>query len=1840
MKKTSKTLLAILLVVLCRGAMAQGYLVPTDVSQQNFLPVFNFVLNSANLDFRTTSDKLDKTLFPIYGERSVYWDTHTGGFVYGDTIPMAYSFVSSNPYTAYDWKSKSLQSIQFKAEKDTVVIFGSKETINGTSITWESIYFKNIFESFLTEAPYSIVDEDGIINGALSSNKRLLIIPSFAKSGASATEPIDQLVMSHPGIGTQIKAFLKKGGMVYAEGTGGYLLEKLGVIDAGTFDFDHIVKAPSNSFLNIDPITSNNPIASAASANGNKIYAYDYPSVTSPNAETIIGSDKNVVAFELKGKNAFGGRIVCNLALPTVDGTVNATKGSHQLLWSMDAILYAFANPIDVSRSVFNQLKKEVTAGQNAVAVDAPDTFDIRIKVRNLSDIPVNDIRIQEDINPFFHFVGSSATHSITGQLLSLNGISLAPHSETEIVYQLCTPMPNDSTRKAVNRYLYQGTNNILLAQSTVDYTANDTYYAYSKSYAQAMLLFSAQIAIDADVNWKNFMGLDYQSFKVFAIMENKERTAAKNAEYVQYIPKDMPFYHVDHGLHVPILKMPGGEFVDVLRGSSDEKHPEFDMDHDGHPDVWLDTTSIYPKGYKITEELVYWKNPWKHQVLPTDTIFYEDINHDGKVAMSTKGDGVVDVEEPGDKIRAWKITWNMKDIPGYQSYDPYCSLEVWVDPPDLTAMAAGVGHAKGKLEKYPGMFYPFAQDIDHANLADSSWRNWMMKDTKGNAKWGQFIQQKRNNYFGYTFMDTTESHYKLLPTDSVYGSAPIPNMEFIAVMSMGGDEIDMNHYKPNSSPYSKINYQTIFNEYKSSPVRTAYAAYAPGPNPMQFEYLSNNYKIKDFNSGVALTELPQWGKAKITYDMDASTEYSYYWIRNFGTDVKYNDPSLKLDSIDGLGDGVFGYLVYDIPKGIGGYHISLPRKNNGQYDIDSIVSVDGKPFTKWIDNSNTRDSIQITEDEFQIHVFIPQLLIPPALCDKNKDGIDDWIDDRGDRFSTKTGFLPDAFPKGNGKDYIKFPGKPYRDNIYGIVDSGWYAGADRVMGDDSISKLGKTHIRINAIYEGAGKEGPIEVSKGGWLVCEEIFGGSPWVIFSHVMSSYAEGVNLQLTSTATPSMVKFGRDTCFIKHTIQDLGEPHWFDATFDPYLVSSSYDKATVTVYAGGKEPCSLISPTINMPAAIDPKVDQHTITLMPLVKDSSNRDLVGFPKQLTGSFLQVMVESNSGSDYDWRNIKLTPSLPLELGNSKVVFAYNACPRPLVPGDDIGIFRAGWRFNQPEGEVLVKMGNTMPFMQSGRKAYFMVLIQIDPNLKTGVYPIHFQLSADEYEYTGAKKGSVTYSLPDALFSICKKTPDGSVAEFAKFVIGQAQLGNLQVKNTAYFQSANDARWSVNDVNYTDFDKLTKKLPTSTKNGETIDLSRFSKFPTADTTGFFVLEKGTVVSTEAVHDKSINANNFTIPISDKETLSYSLNGSTGQSDYKMIKVTPIGPRVVISKAIATVNGKEHTDGKDDEKPDKDGKFDIKVAFDLTNMGNDVAQDVNVLAYTGKLYAVMQDSLPANAKMEKAGLKIAAGNIVPGEKKRIYVHYQPDLSNQLKNLSDPKAVVSNADIAFSSTIIKGVFGYNDPIPVLYGINEFKLNSITSDRTEYTAGDIAKLEIKASNLVLDAKNVKLGIYTVIKGDTTLIRSVNIADFAAGNQFDFKMDYVVRDSIYKMSFFTRIDDGKKFTEISKSNNDAHLTIAIAGPPNIIDTKNYPNPFQTQTKVSYTVTGKMKDIKIIVYSVIRQEIARFENCPMDLGENTFDVALPEQGATGVYILKVVGTDFDGKVHEYLGKILKQRD
>jgi hypothetical protein len=908
--------------ILIQSAFTQDpVLLQVNSDQTDFLKAYKAVLTVSDNGFHEQSAS---TLFAEYGEHSSYWitgGTSKGSFVLPAGLPSPFAGLAVSAVPGYDWKSASHRAVHFNRKSDRIAVFRSNVKVSNYTVTWEAMYFRQLFETYLYSDILLNLNEEDLNNKSISDSVKILIFPSFAFNGEDGAYYIDQVVAQAPFLKNRLDEFLNKGSTLYAEGNAVYLMEKLGYLPSSSVDFNNSINSGTESLIDIIISDDTSPLAFNSPDAGNKLYSGTLPMVNTGSARIIArtAADNRPVIFETARPG--GGRIICNLGLPTAGGFSEGT-GKRQLQWTMNMLMYAISNQIDVSRSMENELPPQIVAGKNAVSFDRVDTFNIRIAVRNLAGSVVENITIAERINNYYHFAGvitSPGTASFDNQVLTISGISIQPYSEIEIIYQLISPDPDDPVHEQVDSYLVD--NKYLPASmAVVIYPSQETTTGrFSMDLCYTEPLFSARIFADTDVNWKNFLGLEYQPFKVFMIMENKQRTPAENVVYTQYIPKDVPFYWSDQSLDIPILKTPGGKYVDVLRGSNLETVPEYDMDSDGKPDAWLDTSSIYPKGYIITEEEVYWANPWSHLSTGFDKIVYEDIDHDGNRAQDTDGDGIIDIEEPGDKIRVWKVTWNIGEVKGYQYFDPYCSYELWIDPPDLVKMAAGVGYAYDSVAgPIAGMFYPYSSDIESPDLADTSWTHWMERDEDGKVIWKQFIYQRIGNYEGYTFIDTASAGYHLLPTDSCAGTVPQPHNEFIAVVSLGGEEIDMYNPVPSQSMYSDICYETIFDEDRVTPIRTTYTYYAPLPNPLQFEYLSNNFLIQD-TLGNIIDYLPSHDKAFLTYDIDATTEYSYYWIRNVGYDVDFNDPSAAIDGIDPYGDGVFGYFIYDIPKGMGG---------------------------------------------------------------------------------------------------------------------------------------------------------------------------------------------------------------------------------------------------------------------------------------------------------------------------------------------------------------------------------------------------------------------------------------------------------------------------------------------------------------------------------------------------------------------------------------------------------------------------------------------------------------------------------------------------------------------------------------------------------------------------------------------------------------------------------------------------------------------------------------------------------------------------------------------------------
>ena len=110
----------------------QGKLIPTNSSQKNFLKAYRLILEAADDDYRSTGSSMDKSLFPDYGEFSVYWITsgeNAGSFIYPDELPVEYEYVTANDYINYNWQALTHISVQYKRDSGTVAIFKSKRLV-------------------------------------------------------------------------------------------------------------------------------------------------------------------------------------------------------------------------------------------------------------------------------------------------------------------------------------------------------------------------------------------------------------------------------------------------------------------------------------------------------------------------------------------------------------------------------------------------------------------------------------------------------------------------------------------------------------------------------------------------------------------------------------------------------------------------------------------------------------------------------------------------------------------------------------------------------------------------------------------------------------------------------------------------------------------------------------------------------------------------------------------------------------------------------------------------------------------------------------------------------------------------------------------------------------------------------------------------------------------------------------------------------------------------------------------------------------------------------------------------------------------------------------------------------------------------------------------------------------------------------------------------------------------------------------------------------------------------------------------------------------------------------
>jgi len=209
------SLLLFFLIILVKTSLSGGVIIPTDSSQNDFLKTYKLVFEKSYIDYRFTNSTLDSILFPKYGEESIYWsvsEENKGSFILPDVVPTAYSSISSTPYTTYDWQTADHYSIQYKKHPQRIAVFRSNIKKNNNTVSWESIYFKNLFDSYIYNSTYYFISEEEIDSLGINGSTQLIIIPSFSLNGDDNKFYVDSIFAATPNLQTQFDAYLARGG--------------------------------------------------------------------------------------------------------------------------------------------------------------------------------------------------------------------------------------------------------------------------------------------------------------------------------------------------------------------------------------------------------------------------------------------------------------------------------------------------------------------------------------------------------------------------------------------------------------------------------------------------------------------------------------------------------------------------------------------------------------------------------------------------------------------------------------------------------------------------------------------------------------------------------------------------------------------------------------------------------------------------------------------------------------------------------------------------------------------------------------------------------------------------------------------------------------------------------------------------------------------------------------------------------------------------------------------------------------------------------------------------------------------------------------------------------------------------------------------------------------------------------------------------------------------------------------------------------------------------------------------------------------------------------------------
>ncbi|NOY05853.1 MAG: hypothetical protein GXO82_04365, partial [Chlorobi bacterium] len=319
---------------------------------------------------------------------------------------------------------------------------------------------------------------------------------------------------------------------------------------------------------------------------------------------------------------------------------------------------------------------------------------------------------------------------------------------------------------------------------------------------------------------------------------------------------------------------------------------------------------------------------------------------------------------------------------------------------------------------------------------------------------------------------------------------------------------------------------------------------------------------------------------------------------------------------------------------------------------------------------------------------------------------------------------------------------------------------------------------------------------------------------------------------------------------------------------------------------------------------------------------------------------------------------------------------------------------------------------------------------------------------------------------------------------------------------------------------------------------------------------------------------------------------------------------------------------------------DINVLFQVSNQGNSIADNVVLDIDYGPYFYPIAEKLPSNCRLKKKAVEANYGSLLPGETRRVYVHFGVR-EQACRVVYDTASVVSQMDAFYDGSFTKAGkrqyerFTVPDNEMLFLLAYDFQLEKLTSSDREVRRGQTITLSAKCVNGVVPAPNVPVAFYAVIDNrDTVMIGERTLSSFDAFSKNLVAMDYTIPDTVSRVQFFAKIDPDNRYGEFCEFNNVSSVEMPVLGLDWMLEVVNYPNPVTNETRISYLLPQDVKELKLYIYTLDSKEVEVYEHLAGTMGRHSITWRVPD-AATGTYFYRFEGFDNTGKRRRYIGKM-----